>query len=82
MGTTRFERPDNRTPRHAQLEDPPLITAGELAVALGVSTHTVRHWARSGRIPCMRVGQKTLRFDRAAVLAAIREHCVQEGGAA
>ncbi|MFO0861557.1 MAG: helix-turn-helix domain-containing protein [Phycisphaerales bacterium] len=82
MGTTRFNRPFPPAAERATSEPPPLITAGELAVVLGVSTHTVCHWARTGRIPCLRVGQKTLRFDRAAVLAAIRDGHAAEGGAA
>ncbi|MCC7364351.1 MAG: helix-turn-helix domain-containing protein [Dehalococcoidia bacterium] len=81
-----------RTPRSDGLRPPapgrsdhetrPLITASELAAVLGVTTHTVRHWARTGRIPCLRVGQKTLRFDREAVLAALRGGRVPTGGAA
>lgn len=49
-----------------------LVTTRELAVVLGVTTETIRHWARSGRIPCLRVGQKTIRFDHDAVLRAIQ----------
>jgi excisionase family DNA binding protein len=59
-----------------------LATTRELAAMLGVTADTIRGWARSGRIPCLRVGQKTLRFDRAAVLAAIRDGRGSEGGAA
>ena len=57
-----------------------LVTAGELAVLLGVTTETIRHWARDGRIPCLRVGQKTIRFDRDSVLEAIRGELREEGG--
>jgi len=59
-----------------------LVSARELAAMLGVTTNTIRGWARSGRIPCLRVGRKTLRFDRGAVLAAIRDGRSPEGGAA
>lgn len=85
------------TPRNARRELPPaptilppkptppaatpLVTTRELAAELGVTADTIRGWARSGRIPCMRVGQKTLRFDREAVLAAIRDGHGSEGGA-
>jgi len=48
-----------------------LITARELASRLGVTTNTIHTWARDGRIPCLRVGRKTLRFDPAAVVAAL-----------
>lgn len=83
------------TPRNARREPPPgvptppskppaipLVTTRELAVELGVTADTIRGWARSGRIPCLRVGQKTLRFDREAVLAAIRDGRGPEGGVA
>lgn len=49
---------------------------------LGVTTNTISGWARSGRIPCLRVGRKTLRFDREAVLAVIRNGRSEKGGAA
>jgi excisionase family DNA binding protein len=49
-----------------------LVTTRELARLLGVTTETIRHWARSGRIPCLRIGQKTIRFDRDSVLRAIQ----------
>ncbi|GIK18460.1 MAG: DNA-binding protein [Leptolyngbya sp. PLA2] len=60
----------------------PLVTTRELAAVLGVTADTIRGWVRSWRIPCLRVGQKTLRFDREAVLAAIRDGHGSEGGAA
>jgi len=59
-----------------------LVTTRDLADFLGVTADTIRRWARAGRIPCLRVGQKTLRFDRDAVLAAIRAQGSDEGGAA
>lgn len=46
-----------------------LITAFELAHRLGVTASTIHDWARDGRIPCLRVGQKTLRFNPDAVIA-------------
>lgn len=58
-----------------------LVTADELAVLFGVTTETIRHWARDGRIPCLRVGQKTIRFDRDAVLRAIQAKRGTGGGA-
>ncbi|MBL9030858.1 MAG: helix-turn-helix domain-containing protein [Phycisphaerae bacterium] len=88
MSTTRNARPE---PPSASLTSPPrptpppasaLVTTRELAAVLGVTADTIRGWARSGRIPCLRVGQKTLRFDREAVLAAIRDGRASEGGAA
>lgn len=69
-------------PRPTPSPATPLVTTRELAAVLGVTADTIRGWARSGRIPCLRVGQKTLRIDRAAVLAAIRDGRGSEGGAA
>lgn len=53
-------------------ESGPLVTTRDLASHLGVSTATIRIWTRAGRIPCLRIGQKTLRFDPSAVIAALR----------
>jgi excisionase family DNA binding protein len=85
MNTPRSARPEPpRNPPPPTIAPPvtPLVTTRELAAVLGVTTDTIRGWARSGRIPCLRVGQKTLRFDREAVLAAIRDGRAAEGGAA
>ena len=61
-----------------------LITTSDLAHHLGVTSDTIRKWARDGRIPCIRVGQKTLRFDPKAVLDALGHNhdAHREGGAA
>jgi excisionase family DNA binding protein len=48
------------------------MTPRELAALLGVTTPTVHQWAHEGRIPVIRASAKTLRFDEAAVLAALR----------
>lgn len=48
-----------------------LITAREMATLLGAKPEAVRSWARDGRVPCLRVGRRTLRFDVDGVLAAI-----------
>jgi excisionase family DNA binding protein len=48
-----------------------LLTADELAYRLGVKPGTIREWHRAGRIPCRRLSRKVLRFDLAAVLAAL-----------
>jgi len=59
-----------------------LITTSELASRLGVTSDTIRKWTREGRIPCLRVGQKTLRFDADAVMAALsaNDRSATEGG--
>lgn len=59
-----------------------LITTGELARRLGVTSDTIRKWTRDRRIPCLRVGRKTLRFDLAAVLVVLEHAESQNGGVA
>ena len=48
-----------------------LLTARELAAVLGVTSSTVRRWARSGRVPCLRTGHRFIRFERDAALRAL-----------
>ena len=50
-----------------------LFTADEIAPFLRVSSDTVRVWARAGKIPVIRLGHRTHRFDLDEVLAAIRK---------
>jgi excisionase family DNA binding protein len=47
------------------------LTAEELADKLRVRPRTVKDWARKNRIPAIRLGYKTVRFDPQAVAAAI-----------
>lgn len=49
-----------------------LVGSSELARRLGTKPDTVRRWARSGLIPCYRVGMKSLRFDFAEICEALR----------
>ena len=55
-----------------------LITTSELASRLGVTSDTIRKWARDGRVPCLRVCRKTLRFDAAAVVAALEANASRQ----
>jgi len=48
------------------------LTTRQLAERLQVSPNTVCRLARQGRIPCHRVGHRTLRFVAAEVDAALR----------
>lgn len=71
----------NTPPRgHDDGEATRLITTSELAERLGVTSDTIRKWTREGRIPCLRVGQKTLRFDLAVVLDALEYGEPRDGG--
>ncbi len=48
-----------------------LLTSAEAAKLLGISPSTLAHW-RSGGLPCppvVRLGERTLRYRRSAVLA-------------
>ena len=60
-----------------------LITAGELAQVLAVPVSTVWKWGRSGEVPCIRLpgGRRFVRFDLAAVEAALRAGTGTEGEA-
>lgn len=48
-----------------------LLTTQELVARLRVSPETIRAWARRGLIPTLRISPKVIRYDLAAVLAAI-----------
>ena len=49
------------------------LTAKELARRLRLSTDTVRQMARDGKIPCLRISAKAIRFDPQAVAHALRQ---------
>jgi excisionase family DNA binding protein len=50
-----------------------LLTAEEIANALGVHRATVRKWAREGKIPSFRTPTGRLRFDSVAVAKILIE---------
>jgi excisionase family DNA binding protein len=52
--------------------DTELLTVNQLAERLQVRPRTVQKWARSGRLPAVLLSPKVVRFDWAAVLAALR----------
>lgn len=49
-----------------------LLTTAQLAKRLQVSRDTVREWARDGRIPEIRISEKTRRFDLDEVMRSLR----------
>ena len=55
-----------------------LLTKQEMAARLRVSPATVLLWARNGRIPVIRINERTLRYDENAVLESLR-HGRMEG---
>lgn len=48
-----------------------LLTAKEVAEALKVSTNAVYRWAREGKLACVVLAGRAVRFDEAAVAAFI-----------
>ncbi len=59
------------TPAPSRLVPNALVDARELAQRLGVPESHIRTLQRAGAIPCVRVGAKYIRFDIAAVAAAL-----------
>jgi excisionase family DNA binding protein len=56
-----------------------LLTAAQLAERLKVRPSTVREWAKTGRIPEIRISAKVRRFDAVEVDAALRRQAVSNG---
>ena len=54
----------------------PLLTPEEAGQLLNIHTETVRLWARQGRIPAMKVGNRW-RFDREAILRTLRGNAAE-----
>ena len=62
--------------------DDPLISSGEVARRLGVSTSTVSAWVRQGRLtPAVRTAGGRLRFRWSQVAAELRERGTGPAGA-
>jgi excisionase family DNA binding protein len=55
------------------------VTAKDLAHRFAVTVDTVRRWTRSGRLPVIRFGKKTLRFSIPEVANALRNADGKEG---
>lgn len=56
-----------------------LLTREQLANRLGVRPGTVGRWTRTGRIPARRLSPKVVRYDLAAVLAALEPRQQADG---
>lgn len=56
------------------------LNANQLAARLGVTSQTVRGWARRGLIPSLRVSTRPVLFDPAAVDAALRQRSAELRG--
>lgn len=49
-----------------------LLTAAEVAQLLCVQTSTIREWARIKKIPSIKVGHRTVRYDGQEVVEALK----------
>lgn len=58
-----------------------LLTVTELASVLRLAPSTLRLWARTGRIPCIRLSSRALRFDPERVQRTLSEPPVHIGTA-
>lgn len=56
---------------HTPTKSPVHHTTRELAEALRVCPATIRRWTSSGRIPCIRLSRRIVRYDLAAVIRAL-----------
>lgn len=45
----------------------PMLTAREVADSLGLSPETVLRWARTGKLPSVRLSNRAIRFPQAAI---------------
>lgn len=52
------------TDRRPLTLDEPLLDADAAAALLGVKPDTVYSWARTGELPCLRLGPRCLRWTR------------------
>ena len=59
-----------------------LHKVGDVAVRLGISIPHTYRLAKTGEIPCVRIGPKAVRFDPVDVERFIREHRHGKGKAA
>ena len=58
----------------------PLVTDKGLAEEIGEKVRTINSWRRDGIIPCILIGHRTIRYDVAAVIAALKRREVAEAG--
>jgi excisionase family DNA binding protein len=54
----------NGVQRAAVLLDEPLLDASDAARLLRVRPSTIYEWVRTGKLPCLRLGPRAIRFTR------------------
>lgn len=52
----------------------PLLTTAETAARLGLSPHTIRLWAKTGKLPVIYLSERSVRFRVEDVEALINAH--------
>jgi excisionase family DNA binding protein len=45
-----------------RVEEKQLLTRDQVAKKLEVSTRTIRRWEQSGRLPCVKISDKIIRY--------------------
>lgn len=60
-------------PTESSVSAPALLTITDLSKRLQLHPSTTRQLYKSGRIPGLKIGHRTLRFDFVAVLDALRK---------
>jgi excisionase family DNA binding protein len=58
----------------------PFLTKEQLSVMLNISPRTVENWMHKRRIPYLKIGKRTRRFNLARVEAALSRFEVKEVG--
>ena len=56
----------------------PLLNYSEMAVELGVPVRTLRDFVRRGVVPHLRLGHRTVKFQRSKVARALQRREVRE----
>jgi len=54
------------------LGDRSLLTVAQLSERIKVAIDTLHRWTASGRVPCYRLGRRTIRYDLDQVVAALQ----------
>jgi excisionase family DNA binding protein len=62
----------------AVMNESKLLSVAELAELLGISDHTVYAWVSKGRLPCVKLGTRTM-FDPREIERWIGERSRREG---
>jgi excisionase family DNA binding protein len=53
-----------------------LLTPQDIADRFGVTIFAVYKWVRSGRLPCIRVSRKTVRFTEEQIEHYLKTHTI------